>query len=151
MLFCLFANDTDIFEQNSFQIYIEDSAESGSNLDARLLQLFQDLNEPVGQRVGNPFLSGQIDTSHFKYINGSLFEKTIRRGKFDRKMRQELLDCLEFDWSQISPAIFGSMFQGVMDKDQRREIGAHYTSEENILKLINPSTLILSTTVSQIH
>jgi type I restriction-modification system DNA methylase subunit len=138
LLFCLFANDTDIFEQNSFQIYIEDSAESGSDLDARLLQLFQDLNESVEKRIGNPFLSDQIDTSHFKYINGGLFEKTIRRGKFDRRMRQELLDCLEFDWSQISPAIFGSMFQGVMDKDQRREIGAQYTSEENILKLINP-------------
>jgi len=52
-------------------------------------------------------------------------------------MRQTLIDCLNFDWNKISPAIFGAMFQGVMDKDQRRELGAHYTSEENILKLIN--------------
>jgi hypothetical protein len=138
LLFCLFANDTDIFEQDSFQIYIEASDESGVHLDARLTQLFQDLNEPVEQRVPNSYLSDQIDSSHFRHINGGLFEKPIRRAKFDKKMRQTLLDCLDFDWSQISPAIFGSMFQGIMDKDQRREIGAHYTSEENILKLINP-------------
>jgi hypothetical protein len=138
LLFCLFANDTDIFDQDSFQAYIESSQENGSDLDARLTQLFQDLNEPIEERTANPFLSDQIDTSHFKYINGGLFEKPIRRARFDKKMRLELLDCLDFDWSQIKPAIFGSMFQGVMDKDQRREIGAHYTSEENILKLINP-------------
>ena len=54
------------------------------------------------------------------------------------KLRQTLLECLNFDWNKISPAIFGAMFQGVMDAKQRREMGAHYTSEENILKLINP-------------
>ena len=138
LLFCLFANDTDIFEQDSLQEYIEDSSENGHDLDARLTQLFQDLNEPIEKRIPNSFFSGQIDATHFKHINGGLFEKPIRRAKFDKKMRQELLDCLDFDWSQIRPAIFGSMFQGVMDKDRRREIGAHYTSEENILKLINP-------------
>ncbi|MCL1894528.1 MAG: hypothetical protein FWG02_09935, partial [Holophagaceae bacterium] len=86
----------------------------------------------------NPRLSAKIDGSHFRYINGSLFERNLDPATFNRRMRDELLDCLNFDWGQISPAIFGSMFQGVMDKDQRREIGAHYTSEENILKLINP-------------
>ncbi|MCL1892865.1 MAG: hypothetical protein FWG02_01345, partial [Holophagaceae bacterium] len=86
----------------------------------------------------NPRLSAKIDGSHFRYINGSLFERNLDPATFNRRMRDELLDCLNFDWGQISPAVFGSMFQGVMDKDQRREIGAHYTSEENILKLINP-------------
>jgi len=138
LLFCLFANDTDIFDQDSFQTYIENSAENGNDLDARLTQLFQDLDEPIEERIPNSYFTDQIDATHFKYINGGLFEKPIRRARFDKKMRQELLDCLDFDWSQIRPAIFGSMFQGVMDRDQRREIGAHYTSEENILKLINP-------------
>ncbi|MDR2697219.1 MAG: hypothetical protein LBB40_01940, partial [Holophagales bacterium] len=138
LLFCLFANDTDIFEQDAFQTYIENSNESGADLDARLTQLFQDLNEPIEERIPNSYFTDQIDTTHFRYINGGLFEKSIRRARFDKKTRLELLECLDFDWSQIRPAIFGSMFQGVMDSGQRREIGAHYTSEENILKLINP-------------
>jgi len=138
LLFCLFANDTDIFHQDSFQYYIEASSENGNDLDARLSQLFQDLNEPVDKRMRNPYLSDHIDPSHFRHINGSLFEKQIRHATFDKKMRHTLLDCLDFDWGQISPAIFGSIFQGVMDTDHRREIGAHYTSEENIKKLIDP-------------
>jgi hypothetical protein len=83
-------------------------------------------------------LSDKIDTANFRHVNGGLFEKHIQSGHFDKKMRLTLLECMDFDWSKINPAIFGSMFQGVMDKDERREIGAHYTTEENILKLINP-------------
>ena len=102
LLFCLFANDTDIFQDDSFQTYIEASSESGNDLDARLTQLFQDLNEPVEKRIANPYLSDQIDSAHFRYINGGLFEKPIRRAKFDKKMRQELLECLDFDWSKMN-------------------------------------------------
>jgi len=74
----------------------------------------------------------------FRYVNGGLFAERLAPADFDAKMRQTLIDCANFDWNTISPAIFGAMFQGVMDKNQRREMGAHYTSEENILKLINP-------------
>ncbi|MCL1894102.1 MAG: hypothetical protein FWG02_07710 [Holophagaceae bacterium] len=138
LLFCLFADDTGIFPQNTFYNYILASSEKGTDLDARLNQLFQDLNEPLDERVPNPYLSDRVDPSHFRHINGGLFEKQIRHATFDKKMRLTLLECLEFDWSMINPAIFGSMFQGVMDTDHRREIGAHYTTEENIKKLIDP-------------
>ena len=74
----------------------------------------------------------------FRYINGGLFAGRLLTAEFDSRMRKALLECCEFDWNKISPAIFGAMFQGVMDKEKRRELGAHYTSEENILKLINP-------------
>ena len=74
----------------------------------------------------------------FRYINGGLFKETLPLADFNGKMRQILLDCCNFDWNKISPAIFGAMFQGVMDKKTRRKFGAHYTSEENILKLIKP-------------
>ena len=71
-------------------------------------------------------------------MNGKLFRNRISLADFDEKMRKTLIDCCRFDWSQISPAIFGSMFQGILDKKKRRELGAHYTDEKNILKLINP-------------
>ncbi|MDI6686883.1 MAG: N-6 DNA methylase [Desulfobacterales bacterium] len=77
------------------------------------------------------------DLKQFRYINGGLFASLLPTAEFNAKMRGILLDCCNFDWNKISPAIFGAMFQGVMDKDQRRELGAHYTSEENILKVIN--------------
>ena len=76
--------------------------------------------------------------AEFPYINGSLFEEHLRIASFDAKMRQVLLNCCYFDWSTISPAIFGAMFQSIMNPKERREIGAHYTSETNILKLIKP-------------
>ncbi|MBR6976702.1 MAG: class I SAM-dependent DNA methyltransferase, partial [Ottowia sp.] len=74
----------------------------------------------------------------FRYVNGGLFADLLPAADFDAAMRQTLLDCCDFDWSAISPAIFGAMFQGVMDAKTRRELGAHYTSEENILKVIRP-------------
>jgi type I restriction-modification system DNA methylase subunit len=138
LLFCLFADDTGIFPQYTFFYYIHESTENGSDLSGRLGQLFQDLSKPEEARVKNPFLTDKVKQTDFKYINGGLFEERLELASFDRKMRQTLLDCLDFDWAKINPAIFGSMFQGVMDIDHRREIGAHYTTEENILKLINP-------------
>ena len=138
LLFCLFANDTGIFPQDSFHDYIKATAENGSDQDAQLARLFQDLNDPKEERAKGFGISNGFDRAEFRYINGKLFEENLRLPRFNKKMRQTLLDCLEFDWSQISPAIFGSMFQGIMDKEHRREIGAHYTSEENIKKLIGP-------------
>ena len=74
----------------------------------------------------------------FPYVNGSLFAERLRTAAFDRDMRELLLDCCALDWSRISPAIFGALFQSVMDQQQRRNLGAHYTTEKNILKLIGP-------------
>jgi hypothetical protein len=138
LLFCLFANDTGIFQQDSFHDYIEASIPGGGDLDARITRLFQDLNEPVEKRAPNPFLPDGMEPSHFSFIDGGLFGERVRQAVFDGVTRRTLLDCLDFDWGSISPAIFGAMFQGVMDGGRRREIGAHYTSEENILRLIDP-------------
>lgn len=136
LLFCLFADDTGIFPQSSFLDYIRNSKEDGSDLASRLSILFEVLNMPPEVRKLRLKLPQTL--LQFQYINGKLFAEILGQADFDAKMRQLLIKCAEFDWSKISPAIFGSIFQGVMDKQQRREMGAHYTSEENILKLINP-------------
>ena len=136
LLFCLFADDTGIFPKDSFVNYIENSKEDGSDLSMRLAQLFEILNMSDDTRKKRTLLSPEL--LQFRYINGGLFAAPLPFADFNDKMRGTLLDCCNFDWNKISPAIFGAMFQGVMDKEQRRELGAHYTSEENILKLINP-------------
>ena len=136
LLFCLFADDTGIFPSDSFVNYIENSKEDGKDLSDRIGRLFEILNMSDEARKKRTLLSG--DLLQFRYINGGLFASLLPSADFDAKMRRILLDCCNFNWNKISPAIFGAMFQGVMDKDQRRELGAHYTSEENILKLINP-------------
>jgi len=135
-LFCMFADDTGIFTKNSFYNYIEQSKADGSDLSFRIFSLFDMLNTDEDTRKKRPHLAETYN--QFRYINGALFEESLPPAEFDFKMRQILLDCINFDWAEISPAIFGAMFQGVMDEKQRREMGAHYTSEENILKLINP-------------
>ena len=136
ILFCQFADDTGIFPDSSFANYIENSREDGSDLSSRLAQLFEILNCSDSTRTKRKLLSPTL--LQFRYINGGLFAQSLPFADFNAKMRRILLDCCSFDWNNISPAIFGAMFQGVMDKKQRRELGAHYTSEENILKLINP-------------
>ncbi len=135
LLFCLFAEDTTIFEKQIFQDYIEQRTNiDGSDLAPRLQELFQVLNTPTEKRFKN--IDEQL--SEFPYVNGRLFEEILPTASFDRNMRQALLDCCLIDWSKISPAIFGSMFQSVMNPTERRNLGAHYTSETNILKLIKP-------------
>lgn len=136
LLFCLFADDTNIFPQDSFHQYIENSRADGSDLSNRIANLFEVLNMSDETRSRRTLLSDEL--KQFRYINGGLMNDRLPPADFDTNMRQTLLDCCNFDWNKISPAIFGAMFQGVMDKGQRRELGAHYTSEENILKLINP-------------
>jgi hypothetical protein len=136
LLFCLFSDDTGIFPQGSFSAYISESKQDGSDLSHRIANLFEVLNMADDVRVKKTLLSEEL--RRFRYINGGLFAARLAPADFDTKMRQTLLDCADFDWNAISPAIFGAMFQGVMNPLQRREMGAHYTSEENILKLINP-------------
>lgn len=135
ILFCLFAEDTTIFDKQQFQDYIEyRTAEDGSDLASKIQELFQVLNTPKDKRFRN--LDEQLN--EFPYVNGKLFEEILPMASFDSKMRKALLDCCYIDWSKISPAIFGSMFQSVMNPKERRNLGAHYTSESNILKLIKP-------------
>lgn len=136
VLFCLFADDTGIFQPaQSFRAFIEErTAADGSDLGSRLAQLFQVLNTSDDKR--SSALDEQLAT--FPYINGKLFEEALPLADFTAAMREALLDACGLDWSAISPAIFGSLFQSIMDEKARRNLGAHYTSEENILKLIQP-------------
>lgn len=135
LLFCLFAEDTGIFERQQFQEYIEiKTTEDGSDLAFHLDALFYILNTPEEKRLKNR----DEHLSAFPYVNGKLFEERLSPASFDKEMRQALLDCCIVDWSRISPAIFGSLFQSIMDKEARRSFGAHYTSEKNILKLLKP-------------
>lgn len=136
LLFCLFAEDTGIFPPPAaFQSFIlERTSDDGCDLGPRLQQLFQTLNTPVEKR--SKVLDEQVN--RFPYVNGTLFAECLPIADFDPHMRQLLLDACALDWAAISPAIFGSLFQSIMDKDARRNLGAHYTSEENILKLIRP-------------
>jgi hypothetical protein len=135
LLFSLFADDTGIFEKNSFQEFITTrTGEDGSDLGSRLSEFFYYLNQP---EEGRPTTLDETIKA-FPYVNGHLFEEFLPPAAFTRAMRDALLDCCALDWSRISPAIFGSLFQSVMDKQKRRELGAHYTTETNILKLIQP-------------
>lgn len=135
LLFCLFADDTSIFEKGILNEYLElKTNEDGSDLAAHISQLFQVLNTPEDKRYKN------LDEAlaAFPYVNGKLFEEQLPMAHFDSEMRRILLDTCLLDWGKISPAIFGSLFQSVMDEKERRNLGAHYTSEKNILKLIKP-------------
>lgn len=135
LLFCLFAEDTTIFQKQQFQDFIEQrTTADGSDLAPRLQELFQVLNTPDAKRFKN--LDEQL--SEFPYVNGKLFEESLPTASFDSKMRLALLECCYQDWSKISPDIFGSMFQSVMNPIERRNLGAHYTSERNVLKIIKP-------------
>jgi hypothetical protein len=134
ILFCLFAEDTGIFERNSFTFLIENHTKvDGSDLGPLLARLFQVLNTPVDKRQKNLL----EDLATFTYVNGRLFEENLGFADLNRSMRSQLLRCCNLDWSRISPAVFGSLFQSVMEPKERRQVGAHYTSERDILKLIN--------------
>ncbi len=134
IVFCLFAEDTGIFEQKAFENYIKNSKEDGTDLSQRISDLFYILDTKEEERMDT--ISDEL--KGFRYINGHVFSKPLKPAFFDSKMRKELINCCNFDWSYISPAVFGAMFQGVMDEEKRRELGAHYTSEENIMKVIKP-------------
>jgi hypothetical protein len=139
LLFCLFAEDTTLFEpRGSFRDFLENSTdEDGSDLGPKLSLLFQVLNTAESKRQKG---LDEVFTA-FPYVNGRLFEETLPISACDSAMRALLLDCCALDWGRISPAIFGALFQCVMDEEgsaRRRNLGAHYTSEENILKLIKP-------------
>ena len=136
LLFLLFAEDTGIFDDNSFLYFLNNcTREDGSDLAPALEQLFQILDTPENERMTgiNPVLA------RFPYVNGGLFRERLMMPMFTKDMRATLISVSKkLNWGAISPSIFGSMFQSVMDKDARRALGAHYTSENNILKVISP-------------
>lgn len=136
IVFCLFADDTGVFEERDIFLrwLKERTTEDGSDLGPKLSQLFQTLDKPRDKRAAH------LDESlnDFPYINGRLFEGRTDIPSFNSEMRDRLIEACEFDWTPISPAIFGSLFQSVMDKDERRKSGAHYTTEKNIMKVIEP-------------
>jgi type I restriction-modification system DNA methylase subunit len=145
LLFCLFAEDTGLFGENgAFLNYLHNHTKiDGSDLHGALTLLFDTLNVPTKKRAKN--LPEHL--AKFPYINGALFEGGLSPCYFDEATRNTLIECAEMDWSEISPAIFGSLFQAVMHDEEdtgkaktkkRREFGAHYTSEQNILKTIQP-------------
>lgn len=133
IVFCFFAEDSGIFDTNQFTNYIKnETKKDGSDLVDKLTTLFQTLNTPINER----FQSGSLND--FPYINGGLFAISQPSGlALNSKIRNIILETSLLDWSKISPVIFGSMFEGAMDKERRHSLGAHYTSEVNILKVIN--------------
>lgn len=135
LVFCLFADDTNIFNKDIFEEYLKNkTSKDGSDLALHLSQIFYILNTPESQRLTN------LDEHliEFPYVNGKLFEEQLSPAQFDSEMRNVLIECCDLDWAKISPAIFGSLFQAVMNPEERRNLGAHYTSEKNILRVIKP-------------
>jgi len=136
LLFILFADDTRIFNnKDQFLDLIERrTAQDGSDLGRWLGELFEVLNTDYPDRQSTL----DTDLAEFPYINGKLFEERIRMPAFDNAMRTILIDACEFDWGEISPVIFGSLFESVIDKVTQRKQGAHYTPEDAILRLVGP-------------
>jgi hypothetical protein len=145
LLFCLFADDTGIFgEKQVFTRYLASTKSDGTDLKGALETLFEEvLNVPENKR--QQALSEQVNK--FAYVNGDLFKDRFRLPVFDGELRDKLIACdANIDWSKISPAIFGAMFQSVLETQPaskegataRKELGAHYTSERNILRVITP-------------
>jgi hypothetical protein len=127
LLFCLFADDTGIFgKKKLFFEYIRQRTNvDGSDLALHLGLIFDTLNKSADKRLKN--LDEQLN--QFPYVNGGLFEKRLETAAFNSDMRRTLIKCCALDWGQIKPEIFGAMFQSVKDKEKRRALGEHYTSE----------------------
>ncbi len=136
LLFCLFADDTGIFQPKDIflQLLDNDTKPDGSDTGRVINDLFDVLDTPETSRQSTL----QAELGAFPYVNGRLFAGRLRTPHFTAKMRDLLLDACRHDWSGVSPAIFGSLFQSVMDAKERRARGAHYTTEANILKVIGP-------------
>ncbi len=133
ILFCLFAEDTGIFEPEVFTNFIKHrTRDDGSDTGAQLSRLFEVLNSPQDRRQRNL----DEDLAALPYVNGDLFAERLNFADFNADMRNALLACCRFRWEKISPAVFGSLFQSIKDDRERRQIGAHYTSERDILKLV---------------
>ena len=134
LLFCMFADSTDIWKPGLFLARVQGTREDGSDLGAELARLFGILNkkETVRQK------KLPDDLKKFAYINGGLFAGQLEIAEFDKESRSALLEACRFNWSKISPDIFGALFQSARDSATRHAGGEHYTSEMNILRVIRP-------------
>lgn len=135
ILFCLFADDTRIWERNALHAFLAFRTKSdGSDLGPTLTYIFEILDTPPEER------SKALDTDlvEFTYVNGDLFGEQLPTPSCTQGIRDALLAACRFNWAAISPAIFGSLFQNVMTSKERRNLGAHYTTEKNILRTIGP-------------
>ncbi|WGS54403.1 N-6 DNA methylase [Paraburkholderia sp. D15] len=137
LLFCFFAEDTEIFPKDLFSASVQaHTSEDGDDLAEYLQTLFKVLNTADRSR-------GPAYLREFPYVNGGLFADEHPIPKFSRRSRNILIECgSELNWSEINPDIFGSMIQAVVDVDQRGSMGMHYTSVTNIMKVIEPLFLI---------
>lgn len=135
LVFCLYAEDADVFNRMSFHDYL--NSFKTNHLRAAIIDLFRILNTPVSER--DPYLDDELAV--FPYVNGGLFaEEQIEIPQFTEEIRQTLLQnaSADFDWSEISPTIFGAVFESTLNPETRRNGGMHYTSIENIHKVIDP-------------
>ena len=134
-LFCLYGDDACLWDRDLFADFLDSrTREDGSDLGAQLALLYQTLNTPIERRQST--LDELI--ARFPYVNGGIFAEPLSIPSFSLEMREELMRACAFDWSGISPAVFGSLFQAVKSPEARRELGEHYTSETNILKTLGP-------------
>lgn len=141
ILFCFFAEDTGVFGMGDDNVFSNAFNKLVDREGSNAKQFFEDIftvfntkeheREHLENKVANEILE-------FPYVNGGLFAEPGFIPEFDVVTRNQFTDCGKLSWSEISPAVFGAMFQGAMNKEERRNMGAHYTSEENILKLIKP-------------
>jgi type I restriction-modification system DNA methylase subunit len=133
LLFCLFAEDTGIYEPSAFQSFLRNHTRiDGSDLGARLNELFEVLNTPTQRRPRHL----HEDLAQFPYVNGQLFSERLAFPVFTKEMREALIQAANFQWARVSPAVFGSLFQGVLLPTERRQHGAHYTSDRDIMKVV---------------
>lgn len=134
LLFCFFAEDTGIFDDNQFTNAVaSQTLGDGSDTDSFLRELFAALDE-AERDAKPPYLAG------FPYVNGRLFRSDahLTVPRFTAKAREALIDLGTLKWQDINPDIFGSMFQAIVEPGQRSNLGQHYTSVPNILKTIEP-------------
>ena len=134
LLFLLFGDDTGMWKKNTFLNLVMKTNEDGNNVGSTLNSLFEALNTPAEKRTSE---SGD-EFKLFPYVNGGIFSEKISTINFNKKMRMALVEVANYDWTTINPTIFGSLFQLIKSKEARRELGEHYTSEENINKIIYP-------------
>lgn len=137
LLFLLFGDDTHMWKRTTiglFENIVDESPKNGTGLGGVIQELFQVLNTPTNQRP----TSLPTSLRDFPYVNGGIFAEALPTFSFTPDMRSALYEATKYDWSSISPAIFGAMFQTIKSKEERRELGEHYTSELNILKVIGP-------------
>ena len=134
ILFLLFGDDTGMWEKNTFLKLVMETKEDGTDIGTKFGTLFDVLNTPVEERSDN---LGE-EFRNFPYVNGGIFTEKISIINFNKKMRIALVEVANYDWTTINPTIFGSLFQLIKDKEARRELGEHYTSEENINKIVYP-------------